>query len=447
VRLLLCLILIAGTITTTPAHAAEHTLPPEMLFEGNPIDPTCVYAAFSNKRASGIEIKNSCEEIKRLQATDEGTAVTQSDLRARPNNTFGYNYDLGNGTHGYFFYQYIGKTTEGIVLQTSYGSGGSGSNSDLSVYAREGDTLHKIRHIAGGDRCLGGVIEARIEGAQLLYSHNVTPLGLYQKYIPDADYPRDLPNGAINCGAIIHAKDNTVQSVDLTGDVIIPDCFRKKHQAQVTSQKTLSDREARKFIQKLSAVCHFDETANFRQIPSQISASHNIFTYIARSALIFILILPALLFIRWLARRRQLPPADASSKLTNLKERRVSVFFNTHRTIGLIIFLMYSIYLLLSITSISLYFWFPCLIEEHYRTLLNAYHTLRSNLSTSLLPILALFSARSIYLVFNGLPIRRCTSSDKVFFGTGIVSFVLFIFFAAEILLRSTVSGGGCRGL
>lgn len=254
-RLLLCLILMAGTITTTPAHAAEHTLPPEMLFEGKSIDPTCVYAAFSNKRDGGINLKSSCDEIKRLQATDEGTAVTQSDLRVRPNNTFGYNYDLGNGTHGYFFYQYIGKTTEGIVLQTSYGSGGSGSNSDLSVYAREGDTLHKIRHIAGGDRCLGGVIEARIEGTQLLYSHNVTPLGLYQKYIPDADYPRDLPNGAINCAATIRMKDNDTESVKLFDDVLPADCFKAENMPKFISKKTLSDREAKDFIQEFAKTC------------------------------------------------------------------------------------------------------------------------------------------------------------------------------------------------
>ena|GEM_PF-6053377 len=156
---------------------------------------------------------------------------------------------------------------------------------------------------------------------------------------------------------------------------------------------------------------------------------------------------PILLFIRWLARRKKLPAAEAASKLANLKKRRISIFFNTHHTIGLIIFSIYSTYLLLSIASISLYFWFPCLIQDHYPALREAYSTLRFIASTSFLPILALFSSRSIYLVFNGLPIRTCTIPDKVFFGAGLVSFGLFIFFAAEILIRSTVSGGGCHGL
>lgn len=252
---LLCLILIAGTIATTPVHAAEHAFPPEMLFEGNPIDPTCVYAAFSNKRDGGINLKSSCDEIKRLQATDEGTAVTQSDLRVRPNNTLGYDYDLGNGTHGYFFYQYIGKTAEGLVLNTSYGSGGSGSNSDLGVYARVGDTLRKIRHIAGGDRCLGGVIEARIEGTQLLYSHYVTPLGLYKKYMPDADYRRDLPNGTINCAATIRMKDNDTESVELINDALTTDWFKAENMAKFILKKTLSDREAKDFIQEFAKTC------------------------------------------------------------------------------------------------------------------------------------------------------------------------------------------------
>lgn len=228
--------------------------PPQMLYAGKPVDPTCVYAAI-HRKGNGVELKNSCDDIKSLHVNADETPVTQSYLIITPDESLGYEYDLEDGRTGEFFYKYIGTTKEGVVLNVYYSSGGSGHFSDLGVYGRDKNTFRKIRTIQAGDRCSGGVLDASIEDDNLLYSYYVTLPELYQKYIPNSPYRSDLGGGFIDCTATINMKDDKIQSVEFSDRASVPDCFKKEYEEATRANKILSNSKTQNLIEKLSKAC------------------------------------------------------------------------------------------------------------------------------------------------------------------------------------------------
>jgi hypothetical protein len=237
-------------LTSTLAYAdTSSSFSSEMLVAGKPIDPKCIYAAMGDRAGKGVNVVDICPEF-----SGDGFSAEKQTLVINAKGA-GYDFEYENGRSGGFYYEVIGKTSEGIVLNVYYSTGGSGHFSSLSIYEREGDVLRKVRNVAGGDRATGGVGEVKVEDGHLLYSYSVTPLELYQKYIPNASYRGDLGSGFSNNGAMIHMKDNKVESVELAEDAIIPDCFKEQYLQQMETKKTVSEVEAKTLMQKLSEAC------------------------------------------------------------------------------------------------------------------------------------------------------------------------------------------------
>lgn len=230
-------------------------LPPEMTFEGEPLDPVCVYNAYQDKSAA---LEKHCTSLA-WGETDEGTAVTRSKLKIDPNaptvyEMVGYEYDFGNETSGRLSYLYLGKTAEGLAIELNYSGGGSGSLSNLSIYKRKGNTLHKVKHVAGGDRC-SGLHEASVVDGDLIYSYYVSTRGLYRHYRPDSRLTKDLDNSPIRCSAVIHMRNDRTEKVELEDSAVFPECFEETYKQQIKSGKILSDEKARNLIQELSNKC------------------------------------------------------------------------------------------------------------------------------------------------------------------------------------------------
>ncbi len=230
-------------------------LPPEMQYEGKQIDPTCVYAALRAK-GNGTVLRTFCDEIYKLQGNDDGSPAVQSSLEVGSQGEFGYNYEL-DGRTGHFFYQYVGKTSEGLILKTSHSSGGTGQFSNLGVYVREGNTLRFIRSIAGGDRCMGGLGDAWLEGGILRYSYSSTLLDLYRKYFPDDKAKLSLGEGPLECAAVVHVIGNKIESVELSESEkgYYPECLRSVFAGHVKSRRLLTANEAKEFIQSAGLSC------------------------------------------------------------------------------------------------------------------------------------------------------------------------------------------------
>lgn len=246
----------------TVAHAEEKKLsledvvasyPPEMLYNGKPIDPKCVYASIEDHKDKGVNLKEGCSEFLGDGFSDEKQTLVIGAKRT------GYDFEYEGGESGEFYYEVVGKIPEGTVLKVNYSTGGSGYFSDLGVYKRDEDILRKVRTLAGGDRCSGGIREAKIDDGRLLYAYEVTPLELYQHYIPDASYRGDLGSAFTSCGAVIYMRGDVVERVELTEGADFSECFKEGYMKQIESKKILSDSEAKDFIQKFSKMCPVTE--------------------------------------------------------------------------------------------------------------------------------------------------------------------------------------------
>lgn len=241
--------LLFGILFSAAAYAGTVDIPPELLFAGKPIDPKCVSAAMEIRE--GVDLGKGCAEF----SGDGFPAAIAGQLTQKQSGAYGYDLDFEDGKSGGFFYRYVGKTDEGLILDISYSSGGSGHFSRLGVYRREGDILREARNIAGGDRCAGGIRDAKMQEGHLFYSYNMTSLELYQKYTPGAKHRGDLGNGFVNCGAVIYMKDDKIENVELVQDAIIPPCFKDEYAKQAAAKKMMPDNEARAFIREFSEAC------------------------------------------------------------------------------------------------------------------------------------------------------------------------------------------------
>ena len=238
------------------AERDDISYPDEMLYNGRPIDPTCVYGAiYHSRKDNAVDLKVSCNEIYSLVGNDVGGFVTQEVLAFSPRIGLGYDYDLGEGmgTKGYFYYKYLGQISQGLVIHAQYSGGGTGHFSNLSVYQRKGDTLKLVKTVTFGDRCDGSAQDAVVINGILEYDYYVTEYELYERYKPG--YLVDGGTAPIHCGAELHIKDNVVQYVKFESSFKLPPCAKGKITNNEVAGTTMSDDEAREFINKVSEAC------------------------------------------------------------------------------------------------------------------------------------------------------------------------------------------------
>lgn len=217
-------------VVTLLACSTSHTNKQHLQHNGKAVDPKCVYAA--NKR--GVDLDN-CPDF-----SGDGFSP---DSETRTSNTE-YEFIFDGRQQGWFKYDFIGPTDEGLAISYNYSTGGTGIFSYLGIYKIENNRLYKSRRLAGGDRCAKGILAAKIDKGGLVYSYNITPLDLYRLYIPGANYRPDFGSGFVNCGAVIHTRNEKVEKIELLPDALIPTCARDLYEQQIATSVLISEDQA-----------------------------------------------------------------------------------------------------------------------------------------------------------------------------------------------------------
>ena len=124
----------------------------------------------------------------------------------------------------YAQYTYVGEKDGGHVISAVWNTGGTGFFSGLMILERKDAEFNIIETIAGGDRCNGGIYQARIdESGEIIYQQNITP---YDMVILGGDPDRpflesvkaydDLDACAACCYGTAEYKGETLNAINIT---------------------------------------------------------------------------------------------------------------------------------------------------------------------------------------------------------------------------------------
>lgn len=242
------------------AHADTATLPAELMNNGAPVEALC----FENVSADEWLDVNQC-------VTGDIVKVPAKPEDAWAKDLLGYRYRYKQDTsdaQSYSFYQYVGQWNGSPVI-VSYGSGGgTGQFTSLMSIERAGAKVRVLQGFAAGDRCNGGISDAKIEGGTLKYGQNMTPIDFLQ--IAD-DNPNDvqpyedLEASAASCFAVARFEDEKLTGVSLlplpadasdTAPYKYQACFNKLYNALLASgKKELSVKELKEFTKNFNEQC------------------------------------------------------------------------------------------------------------------------------------------------------------------------------------------------
>lgn len=217
----------APVVEVAAPVVAPVPLPPEMRFNGQPIDPLCVELPLGeDPLLVGPVVLDQCRK-------DNVIVPAQASLQPDAQGWIGYHYgyssddvaDAEPSMAAFSKYRYIGAYNGQQIILSAQGGGGSGVFTALSAFERVGNALIRVQDYALGDRCNNGVADARIENGALVYEVNLTPpdilglAGLEKKMIPY----QDLENSAASCFATAQYKDGQFHAVRLN-----PDAFQDR---------------------------------------------------------------------------------------------------------------------------------------------------------------------------------------------------------------------------
>ncbi len=167
---------------------------------------------------------------------------------------------------GFSSYELLGETKAGLAVETYSETGGTGRFSSLILVTLVGNTLSLVDQIAGGDRCNGGLTEAKVENGELIYSLNATP-GDFPSLAWGQDKGikayEDLEASAMSCFATVTYKGKDVQRIsfnpeagkqgeDWTSQYPMQACFNKEFSK---TKPELSAPEFKNFMDGFYAAC------------------------------------------------------------------------------------------------------------------------------------------------------------------------------------------------
>ena len=248
---------------TGRAFAAD--LPPELTFNNAPIEALCFESVSADEWVDVSECVP--KEIEKIPADPTNTWMADK---------IGYSYrykaDKSDAT-SYSYYHYIGQW-KGAPVVASYGSGGgTGQFASLMSIERSASKIRVLQGFAAGDRCNGGVVDAKISFGTLHYGQNMTPIDFLQ--IAD-DNPHelepyeDLEASATSCFGVARFEDEKFVGVTL---IEIPksqgagttykyqECFDKLYKGMLAGgKKELSVSELKEFTGQFNAVCVYPRT-------------------------------------------------------------------------------------------------------------------------------------------------------------------------------------------
>lgn len=244
-------------------------IPEEFMYQGKPINALCIGNLTSHLDEKSINLKECVKEINKYKTDAANKALINKGY-------VGVDYSNKDEKEnpwdrGYAYYKYLGKHGEDHVLYFLENTGGSGMFSNILIVKREGDKLILKENSAGGDRCNGGIDNAKLENNQLYYSMNLTPfdyIALSNENPKEIKPYDDLASCAVCCqGSANFSYDfqnkPKLISIDL-GD--LPDkeqtqgkyqtCFNQLLTNKINSgKKQLSEDELRNFVKEFNAQC------------------------------------------------------------------------------------------------------------------------------------------------------------------------------------------------
>lgn len=164
------------------AETSSSAFPPELLLNGQPIDPLCFEKSNSMESGMGdIALQNCADGFVVKEYFSKGPYDRGAVFTYEGDEDF-----AGMGTP-YMQYRYAGidenmtiipaKEADGrFPVLLNWSGGGTGHFSNLLWLKREGNVLKPLQGVTGGDRCNGGVVEALMnKDGQLQYAVNITP--------------------------------------------------------------------------------------------------------------------------------------------------------------------------------------------------------------------------------------------------------------------------------
>lgn len=254
--ILFILVLIAFYPISLHAFAEETSLksasfPPDLIFRGKPIDPSCFFSPFVKSDGASWEIQDKCAEPEH-----DGAQLMLGSVTTKPDGSIGYSRITDEGRTVEFFYKYLGTTNEGFLIQTNWSYGGTGNWGFVELYKRKLDRLVFIKEVFGGD----GAGSIKYENGSLYHSYFMTAADLFEKYMKNGTYREALDNGFGGCrrctAAEVLVKDGNIDSLEIWDrDPLMPDCFKKTFLEAFSTKDALSENEMREVFSRFYSLC------------------------------------------------------------------------------------------------------------------------------------------------------------------------------------------------
>ena len=199
-------IMIAGLFTLCAAGflpmgalAADAGKSQALMIDGKPIDISCLIAmdTYDSSRFDLAPAKNCAHDkiVPERGKSSEGGMIGFS---------YRYKGDDPSSASSYFYYSYLGEHQGQQILFTQSGGGGTGHFTNVFGLKRQGDKLKRVAEYAGGDRCNGGVENAKIVGDKISVRINATPAAIIEltEAAPEAVFAA-LDDSAISCAGLV----------------------------------------------------------------------------------------------------------------------------------------------------------------------------------------------------------------------------------------------------
>ena len=256
--------ILALTLTSCSSNPKDK-LDSEFSFQGRPIEPWCINS-ITHSSSPSVNLAQCSNPFSEINITSPVTPELQKQ------GFMGYSYEYKNDTPvmspPYIFYKYLGKTGELHAVHKMWSDGRSGKHSYVYLIERKGDTLNFINGY-GGDRCMGGVIDAKVEAGKVKYTKQLTPLTFIQnssKNVFDYNTSSSLSDCATCCYMTGEFSDNEMISVKFNPSLnqLFSDnkaghmqyCFDKLFKSYVKRNKlTLNSIELNQFIDSFEKKC------------------------------------------------------------------------------------------------------------------------------------------------------------------------------------------------
>jgi hypothetical protein len=249
-----------------PAGAAD--LPQDLQYSNQPIHPLCIDKLLMPEGDAKLADLSKCPDMSvYVSGGDEESTWP----RTNPEGFFAYGYKYKDGDEsGYINYKYIGTVGDKHLILVYQNTGGTGQFSYLIWVMRKENALAVTDRIAGGDRCNGGIHDARLEEGKAVYTVNITPpdiLDIAKNNPRQLKAYEDLEASAASCFFTATFEDQKLVSVKLNEDkaedtagwtegYTYQSCFNKVYNDYVDRKELeLDSAKIKEFTDKFNSTC------------------------------------------------------------------------------------------------------------------------------------------------------------------------------------------------